>query len=219
MKVPPCFSEFDPGDSTCQGQVGSPDPELAAPCGARDTCVACSIYLKEQGKPASALFELDADGASAKSREPGLKRVLLTIVDRDGIVNGVPGPKARSKTKAFVGEPDEVIRKFVKVLAKAFGVEVAAGWGDAQEGEMFLVDRLRSSGYATVYRRLKGQKVGLALILFRGKAPELRLSVQPPELAGVTWRPIKDGRFVFAARQLRTRDLLEYARLLPGAMS
>jgi RNA polymerase sigma factor (sigma-70 family) len=111
VKIPECFSNYDVGDTICDGDKASADEGERKPCGLRDRCAAFRHLVEDEGA--------DATEMKAKSQDSLLKILDEKIVEY-GIVDGAVGAKAAEEE---VAPPEEEAVEEVEAEATEEAVE------------------------------------------------------------------------------------------------
>lgn len=178
--MPPCIAGYEVGDRTCNGDPKAESEEDRAPCAFRDRCVAMIklVELKQGKDPEFGLERL----VSIRRRKSDRQKVAVPRIDgeklvgsldkviakygiKDGRLANKTGKSAakvpKSKPSAKAAPPSkekssELASWFSDCLQKATGRAIHPVPGDAETGEMYLVDRMEKSNYAACY--CKGPK-------------------------------------------------------------
>lgn len=226
MSYPPCLGWYARADEICDGDPRG-DGDDAAACVFRDRCVAFARLVERSGKEREAFLDIDED--DARPRLPirtfhhALNRVILAYGIKNGVATKRPGKTSKRKRNGVSKvrgrevvslrpareRAEELAAFFAGKVVETTGRDIYDLPGEADPGELFIVDRMEKSGYASLYARgARRFRYPIAVIFpnRRDGSLQVRVAADFERFSGVvskTWlsklEPIdctgKDGRF------------------------
>lgn len=202
VAMPRCVSQYEDEHPICDG-----DGAMRPPCAHRDLCVAMRCVMIERSVPREAMVVLVEDEHGkpyAKPKDPKkLENRLGVAIGRYGVAQGqtkvtpvprhaaaapaTPGakPVARRGTKAPPRPGNAILldmwyREWVQIIADMTKRDVARIWAEADHGDIFAVDRRRTSGYVGLYISAKGDWPGIGIGCLVWRSRMVRMDVKFP---------------------------------------
>lgn len=230
--VPICLGEYAQGHECCDGAKGASGSD-SEPCPLRDRCAAFKMLISKEEVPPTKWIQYYEEGGKDRARIKlaSIKKFfdpLDALISKYDIVNGRarnPDGKPvrhrrdtsrKQKLELEIPKPD-ICHWFVKRLAEALGRDVATSRADARSGEIFLVDRIATSKYLSLYVKTGNSRRAIATVIVKGTPGlvEVRVAVEfvKTEFDGLSPEDYtgKDGAFNVRFRGLKRADVANVA--------
>lgn len=186
--IPICLGQYERGDKSCDGPRGAP------PCSWRSRCVAFRAHLTDTDTEFEDHLELVKIKSKAVRYRTGWNMTAKSVSKGyDDFVRWTrqlaTGYNVSNGTKPERGEVwngNPFATTLYYHITRALATPLATGDGLILPGQAYLVDRLKSSGYATLYLSTRGRHDSPLIHirpLVRFRAVKLTLPFEPEDAA------------------------------------